>query len=93
MAAILRTRLISASGHGMIAGRERSVANSFNVLRIDRSQVIVERFIWNADTGGLDGARREPFVRPDDGWKALIWNDLSSQLVCSSTRVLCCFFA
>jgi predicted phosphodiesterase len=50
--------------------RERSEANSFNVLRIDRSQVIVERFTWNASAGGFDQARLESFDRADDGWTA-----------------------
>ena len=50
--------------------RERSEANSFNVLRIDRSLVIVERFKWSASAGRFDPARVESFDRADDGWKA-----------------------
>jgi 3',5'-cyclic AMP phosphodiesterase CpdA len=49
--------------------RERSEANSFNALRIDRSQVIVDRLIWNANTGGFDRAHLESFERADDGWR------------------------
>ena len=50
--------------------RERSETNSFNVLRVDRSQVLVERFTWNANASRFARAHLESFDRAEDGWKA-----------------------
>lgn len=48
--------------------RGRGEVNSFNVLRIDRGHVRVERLNWNAAVGRFAVAATEEFVRSDSGW-------------------------
>jgi hypothetical protein len=47
--------------------RSRGEANAFNVLRIERAAVTVERRLWNGASFSADGAAR--FVRSEDGWR------------------------
>jgi 3',5'-cyclic AMP phosphodiesterase CpdA len=49
--------------------RGRGEANSFNVIRIEPSQIVVDRIIWNAETQAMDAAGSASFVRTDDVWK------------------------
>jgi 3',5'-cyclic AMP phosphodiesterase CpdA len=49
------------------SSRSRGEANAFNVLRIERAAVTVERRIWNGASFSAEGAAR--FVRSEDGWR------------------------
>ena len=51
--------------------RGRGEENSFNVLRIDRPQIAVERFEWQPGRGGFALASRERFRHTSDGWVPL----------------------
>jgi 3',5'-cyclic AMP phosphodiesterase CpdA len=48
--------------------RGRGEVNAFNVLRVDRDRVSVERLDWDAATARFAAASREEFVRSDAGW-------------------------
>lgn len=48
--------------------RGRGEANAFNVLRIDREEIAVERFEWQPGRGGFDLVRSERFRHTPDGW-------------------------
>lgn len=50
------------------SARGRGEANSFNVLRIDRPQIAIERFEWQQERGEFGLVRRERFRRLPDGW-------------------------
>jgi 3',5'-cyclic AMP phosphodiesterase CpdA len=50
------------------SARGRGEENSFNVLRIDRPQIAVERFEWRAERGEFILAMRECFRHTSDGW-------------------------
>jgi 3',5'-cyclic AMP phosphodiesterase CpdA len=51
--------------------RGRGEVNSFNVLRVDRGHIRVERHDWNAATARFAVASAEEFVRSDAGWVPL----------------------
>jgi 3',5'-cyclic AMP phosphodiesterase CpdA len=48
--------------------RIREAANTFNVLRIAPSRIVVERIAWHA-TGEFRIVDTQPFVRTGDGWR------------------------
>jgi 3',5'-cyclic AMP phosphodiesterase CpdA len=48
--------------------RGRGEANSFNVIRVDRPNIAVERLEWQAKVGQFSTARTERFVHTPDGW-------------------------
>ncbi len=48
--------------------RGRGEANAFNVLRIDRRQITVERFEWQPGSGAFDLGMSERFRRTPEGW-------------------------
>jgi 3',5'-cyclic AMP phosphodiesterase CpdA len=48
--------------------RGRGEANAFNVLRIDRTEIAVERFEWEPGRGVFDMVRSERFRHTPDGW-------------------------
>jgi 3',5'-cyclic AMP phosphodiesterase CpdA len=48
--------------------RVRGEANSFNVLRIERNRISVERLEWNGETGGFGVNHAVQFRRTGDGW-------------------------
>jgi 3',5'-cyclic AMP phosphodiesterase CpdA len=56
------------------SSRERLEANAFNVLRIDRSQAVIEHFVWSsagtAGAGAFKMLRQARFTRDDGGWRA-----------------------
>ena len=56
------------------SSRERLEPNSFNVLRIDRSQAVIEHVVWSsageAHAGAFRTLKQERFTRDDDGWRA-----------------------
>jgi 3',5'-cyclic AMP phosphodiesterase CpdA len=48
--------------------RGRGEANSFNVVRIDRPRIVVERFQWQQETGDFSSASQEVFRQTNEGW-------------------------
>lgn len=48
--------------------RGRGEANSFNVIRIDRPHIAVERFEWQPDRAYFILAMTERFIHTPDGW-------------------------
>jgi 3',5'-cyclic AMP phosphodiesterase CpdA len=48
--------------------RGRGEANAFNVIRIDRPQITVERFEWQAASGVFDLVMSERFWHTPEGW-------------------------
>ena len=61
--------LVQAGTAGSARGRGEE--NSFNVLRIDRPQIAVERFEWQPERGEFGLAMREHFRHTSDGWVEL----------------------
>lgn len=53
---------------GTLSTRHRGETNSFNVLRLDKKQIDVERYDWNATTATFQPAWSQSFRRQDDGW-------------------------
>jgi predicted phosphodiesterase len=51
--------------------RGRGEVNSFNVLRVERNRVSVERMDWDAPMSQFCVASHEDFVRSDAGWTRL----------------------
>ena len=49
--------------------RERGEPNSFNVLRIDRPRIAVERYVWADQAGGFAPAATEIFERIGESWE------------------------
>ena len=50
------------------SSRERGEENSFNVVRVDRPHVAVERFVWQARSGKFSLMTTERFRHTSDGW-------------------------
>jgi 3',5'-cyclic AMP phosphodiesterase CpdA len=50
--------------------RRRGEANSFNLIRVDRPRVTIERWSWDETRAGFAVAARERFVKAGDAWKA-----------------------
>jgi 3',5'-cyclic AMP phosphodiesterase CpdA len=48
--------------------RGRGETNSFNVIRIDRPYIAVERFEWKPDQADFILAMTERFIHTPDGW-------------------------
>ena len=48
--------------------RGRGEANAFNVIRIDRPQITVERFEWQPASGAFDLVMSERFWHTPEGW-------------------------
>jgi 3',5'-cyclic AMP phosphodiesterase CpdA len=53
------------------SSRGRGEANSFNVIRIDRPHITVERLEWEPDRAGFVVASTERFKHSPDGWTRL----------------------
>lgn len=49
--------------------RERGEPNSFNVLRIDRPRIAVERYVWTGQTSRFVPAATEIFERMGESWE------------------------
>jgi 3',5'-cyclic AMP phosphodiesterase CpdA len=49
--------------------RGRGEANSFNILRIERPRIVVDRVSWDPARGTFDLDKTEPFIRTPDGWR------------------------
>jgi 3',5'-cyclic AMP phosphodiesterase CpdA len=50
------------------SARGRGEENSFNVVRIDRPNIAVERFEWQPESGEFGLATTERFRHTEDGW-------------------------
>jgi hypothetical protein len=48
--------------------RGRGHANSFNVIRIDRLRIGVERWVWQPDRVEFDRLSDKSFERTTEGW-------------------------
>jgi 3',5'-cyclic AMP phosphodiesterase CpdA len=51
--------------------RGRGEANSFNVIRIDRPHITVERMMWQPASASFAAASKEEFRHSGDGWMRL----------------------
>ena len=49
--------------------RERGEPNSFNVLRVERPKISVERYVWQPVERQFIPAAVETFRRTDEGWE------------------------
>lgn len=59
--------LIVSSGTST-STRGRGEPNSFNVIRIERPKITIERHVWLADSASFNKASVERFVRTPAGW-------------------------
>jgi 3',5'-cyclic AMP phosphodiesterase CpdA len=50
--------------------RVRGEPNAFNVLRIDRQEIVVEHLVWQAALGTFAKGEVQRFERSDDGWRS-----------------------
>jgi len=53
---------------GTLSTRHRGETNSFNVLRLTREQIGVERYDWNVTAGTFQPEWSQSFRRRSDGW-------------------------
>lgn len=53
---------------GTVSTRSRGEQPSFNVLRIERPSISVERFVWNAERNGFAALEPSRFVHGQRGW-------------------------
>jgi 3',5'-cyclic AMP phosphodiesterase CpdA len=59
--------LIVSSGTST-STRGRGQPNSFNIIRVDRPNITIERHIWRPAEGAFDLLSTERFYRSPDGW-------------------------
>lgn len=55
---------------GTISTRKRGEVNSFNVLRVERPTIRVERWSWNEESGVFAAESARAFHHTDRGWMA-----------------------
>ena len=55
---------------GTVSTRSRGEQPSFNVLRIERPRISVERLVWDPDRRGFAPVAAGQFVHTDNGWLA-----------------------
>lgn len=60
--------------------RGRGESNSFNVIRLASSRVVIERFSWMPDNAVFGLAASEAFERGSHGWSAAAGNDRQTPL-------------
>lgn len=56
---------------GTISTRARGESNAFNVIRIARPEITVQRYEWSPSTGRFQCVALERFVHTPDGWVRL----------------------
>src|SRR5262249_6812770 len=56
---------------GTLSTRQRGELNTFNVLRLHRPNVIVERFMWNEGRGGFTPSWIGEFRHSTGGWNQI----------------------
>jgi 3',5'-cyclic AMP phosphodiesterase CpdA len=54
---------------GTVSMRGRGEEPSFNVLRLDRRQLSLERFVWNGGDGRFVAVAVGEYLKETDGWK------------------------
>lgn len=55
---------------GTLSTRGRGELNTFNVLRIDRPEMVIERYSWSSDKGTFDQSFAGRFRHTPEGWTA-----------------------
>jgi len=55
---------------GTVSTRSRGEQPSFNVLRVERPRISVERLVWDPGRLGFSAMAASHFVHTDDGWLA-----------------------
>ena len=50
--------------------RVRGEPNAFNVLRIDREEIVVEHLVWNAGAHSFAKGEVQRFTHAADGWRS-----------------------
>jgi len=55
--------------------RGRGEMNSFNVIRVDHPQIVVERRSWDLESGDFISAKTESFTNTAEGWKRIEQSD------------------
>ena len=55
---------------GTVSTRSRGEQPSFNVLRVERPRISVERLVWDPGRLGFSAMTASHFVHTDDGWLA-----------------------
>ena len=55
---------------GTVSTRSRGEQPSFNVLRIERPRIAVERLVWDPERRGFGATAASHFVHTDSGWLA-----------------------
>ena len=56
---------------GTVSTRSRGEQPSFNVLRLQRPQIIVERHAWDEAAGGFVAATTGKYRHGDRGWTSV----------------------
>lgn len=56
---------------GTISTRARGESNAFNVIRIQRPEITVQRFEWKPEARRFEGVDLEHFAHTPDGWVRL----------------------
>jgi len=51
--------------------RGRGEANSFNVIRVDHTQIVIDRYSWDETRAGFECVGQERFGREEEQWLAL----------------------
>lgn len=58
-----------------ISTRGRGETNSFNVIRVERPRIAVERFTWQPETAIFKATAPEHFHHASDGWRRVAVSD------------------
>jgi len=53
---------------GTVSMRARGEAGAFNVVRIERERMSIDRYLWNADGNSFAASLAETFVKGEHGW-------------------------
>jgi hypothetical protein len=53
---------------GTVSTRSRGEQPSFNVLRIERPRISVERLVWDPERGAFGEMAPSHFIHTDSGW-------------------------
>ncbi|MEP7348260.1 MAG: metallophosphoesterase family protein [Gemmatimonadaceae bacterium] len=61
-----------------LSTRRRDEVNSFNVIRIAPRRISVDRFSWEAESGGFEPARSDAFEQTASGWSSALQSKVES---------------
>ena len=65
-----------------ISTRDRGEANSFNVIRIEQSQMTIEHHLWRSGSSNFRRAASERFVRGDGLWERAEITEIDTRSSC-----------